>query len=86
MKYRSKPVKIDAVQYTGNLKHLKEWLYSLLGPGDWVLEEPTGLAVKTLQGHVQLTNKDWVIVPEARNEAYPCSPAVFTNRYEAWEV
>lgn len=90
MKYRKKPVVIDAVQYDGkNGAALRRW------SNDAVIESPvlepregnpTGeyVQVKTLEGTMCGIVGDWII-RGVNDEFYPCKPDIFEKTYEAVE-
>ena len=83
MKYRKKPVIIDAVQWTGdNYDEIKRFA------GDNVAMNGTDLIVKTLEDgkdnkakHVA-TVGDYII-RGVEGEYYFCKPRIFKNTYEA---
>lgn len=73
MKYRKKPVVIDAVQFTG-----------LIGPESGVYEDvnsKTGFSINTLEGKHEVTPGDWIITG-VKGETYPCKPDIFEMTYE----
>lgn len=94
MKYRKKPVEIEAFQYDGDLKNSKgEWYVP-----DWAVtafksgimyydswngrEEPCELFINTLEGRHHVSVGDYVI-KGVHGELYPCKPDIFTETYEA---
>lgn len=96
MKFRKKPVEIEAVQFTGHGQHdaLLEWL---AGHGLKVGEMPTGswwrqvvtpngmecrLIIKTLEGDMEASPGDWII-RGVKGEFYPCKPDIFAATYDA---
>ena len=77
MKYRKKPVVIDAVQW-----------FQL---GDHPAVEPahprTGADlpfIQTLEGKLYVTPGDWIITG-VKGECYPCKPDIFEATYERVE-
>ena len=81
MKYRKKPVVIDAIQWTGNnVEELKSFALSssckIIFNGDVYIE--------TLEGLMFVTINDWVI-KGIKNELYPCKPDIFDATYELVE-
>lgn len=74
MKYRKKPVVIEAVQF------------SAISPlPDGVTYDGLGYAViKTLEGDMRVTDGDWVITG-VKGERYPCKPDIFAATYEPAE-
>lgn len=92
MKFRKKPIVIDAIQWTG--KNHRE-MYNFLEGTDGVVEQPTGknfdinfslvaggLVIKTLEGQHIASIGDWIIKGVA-NEFYPCKPDIFEATYES---
>ena len=80
MKYRKKPVVIDAVQWNGsNLQDVaslggaREYEQDFLGDD---------LVIKTLEGDMTANKGDWII-KGVKGELYPCKPDIFALTYEA---
>lgn len=96
MKYRKKPVIIEAFQYNGDLKGSDGQYYA----PDWAVhafEEnvmyygsfdaatpPCELFIKTLEGVHHVSVSDYVI-KGVQGELYPCKPDIFEKTYEAVE-
>lgn len=87
MKYRKKPVEIEAVQYTGkNDFEINKWSNGLVYTSP-VLEptenNPSGsyLQIKTLEGIMTAIVGDWII-KGVKGEFYPCKPDIFEMTYE----
>lgn len=93
MKFRKKPVVIEAVQY-----HLQEfadnpltfdevpnWLGNAIGDGtirpEFRSEDYWYLIIKTLEGDMTVTPGDWII-QGVKGEIYPCKPDIFEATYE----
>ncbi len=79
MKYRKKPVVIDAIQFTGlNPVDVAHFF------GDFQDWEPSieGFTIKTLEGDHLAQPGDWIIKGVA-GEFYPCKPDIFEQTYEA---
>lgn len=78
MKYRKKPVVIDAVQF------------NKLGDHPSVVEDansPTGFGIHTLEHTAikhEVTPGDWIITG-VKGEVYACKPDIFEQTYEAVE-
>ena len=94
MKFRKKPVVIEAFKYDGDLinssgedyvpdwaeeAHKKGILFFDDGGRD---ENPMELYVKTLEGNMLVSIGDYVIKGVA-GELYPCKPDIFEKTYEA---
>ena len=89
MKYRKKPVVIEAVQWNGlNLEEIKEFV------GDSLIYEISDAAwkvgkgapavymeIKTLEGNHKCSIGDYII-KGAQGEFYPCKPDIFMQTYE----
>ncbi len=77
MKYRKKPVVIEAVEWTGcNLHNLIDWV----GEHNLDLTKPN-LTIKTLEGD-HLTMVGDYIIKGINGEFYPCKPDIFEKTYE----
>ena len=77
MKYRKKPVVIEATQWHGFEK----------GPHDLgvVPYDKAGYGwIDTLEGGHIVTIKDWIITG-IKGEKYPCKPDIFEQTYEKVE-
>ena len=79
MKFRKKPVVIDAVQFrTGEIPHeLDEPIMA----GIITHAEDGTLSIKTLEGTHTARSGDWIIQGIA-GEYYPCKPEIFAATYE----
>lgn len=82
MKYRKKPVVVEAVQYHDNEKGLNAVLQFV--PEDCVDVLPDRLQIKTLEGWMEVTPGDYVI-RGLRGEFYPCKADAFAETYEPLE-
>lgn len=93
MKYRKKPVVIEAFQYDGDLKGYDSQYYV----PDWAVKAfknkvmffdgldsespPTELFIKTLEGVHHASVGDYII-QGVNGELYPCKPDIFEKTYE----
>ena len=80
MKFRKKPVVIEAVQFLGDYMH----------------RDPSGLCrclevgggndphIHTLEGPLHVSIDDWIITG-VKGEKYPCKPDIFAATYEPAE-
>ena len=89
MKYRKKPVVIDAILFWKNGDAVLNWVnegqakigrdpatwHPIEGPHQW------GLMIPTLEGQHIATPGDWIIRGVA-GEHYPCKPDIFAATYE----
>ncbi len=80
MKFRKKPVVIEATQWFKNGDHpaVKLW-----NRGGHVYPNGTAL-IETLEGDLHVTPGDWIITG-AKGENYPCKPDIFAATYDAAE-
>ncbi len=83
MKFRKRPVVIEAVQWTGgsNIE-----VAGFLGSNEWSHQpatntEPEHLTIKTLEGNITASIGDWII-RGVKGEFYPCKPDIFEQTYE----
>lgn len=90
MKYRKKPVVVEAFQFDGDLKNSNgEWYvpaWAVKAFEDGVIfyssiEEPWELYIKTLEG-VHHVSVDDYIIQGVNGELYPCKPDIFDKTYE----
>ena len=89
MKFRKKPVVIEAVQWNGiNLEEIKAFvgetlIYSIC---DTAWEVGKGrprvfVKIKTLEGDMEASVGDYII-KGVHGEFYPCKPDIFEKTYE----
>ena len=84
MKYRKKPVVIEAILWDGKAKTLMGF-----APYTNVIEPPEiytdgRLWIPTLEGHMFAEIGDWII-QGVKGEIYPCKPDIFEMTYEGLE-
>ena len=82
MKYRKKPVVIEAVQFDGTDESC-DWLLPQLRDGT-ISRSFNKLYIKTLEGTMTADVGDWII-KGVNGEFYPCKPDIFDKTYEAAE-
>lgn len=85
MKYRKKPVVIDAVEWTG-ANHLITETF-MAGSGAYIdySERKLGvIKIPTLEGTMDGTVGDYII-KGVQGEFYPCKPDIFNQTYEPVE-
>lgn len=77
MKFRKKPVVIDAVQWFkfGDHPEVVKKDACAGPPDDW-------FGIRTLEGFMHVTPGDWIITG-VKGEQYPCKPDIFEVTYEA---
>jgi hypothetical protein len=91
MKYRKKPVVIDAVQWTGqNHREMYDFLerkpdsyIEAFGKNFYINHDKVkgGLIIKTLEGEHLASIGDYII-RGVNGEFYPCKPDIFEKTYE----
>ena len=80
MKYRKKPVVIEAVQWTGeNTEELHNFL------GYFILDGLGFLVIQSLEGDHLASPNDWII-KGVKGEFYACKPDIFELTYEKVET
>ncbi len=87
IKFRKKPVIIEAVEYagSGNLRlryvgNVPDWLWEAFENG--IAENRRGeLVIKTLEGEHHVSPGDWII-RGVKGELYACKPDIFEATYE----
>ena len=82
MKYRKKPVEIEAVQWTGeNLNEIIEFVDGRLNYERNFLHNTTKMSIPTLEGDMTVSIYDFII-KGVNGEFYPCKPDIFEKTYE----
>jgi hypothetical protein len=93
MKFRKKPVVIEAIQYT---KYNRQEIEAFIGKElEENLESETAyvagiappifsLNIETLEGVMKANEGDWII-RGVNGEFYPCKPDIFEKTYEVCE-
>ena len=88
MKYKKKPVIIDAIQWTGdNVSEVLDFVGHLdiqMSNHDVDGIMKTELYINTLEGVMHASVDDWII-KGIRGEFYPCKPDVFKETYDPVE-
>ena len=79
MKFRKKPVVIDAVQWTG--ANTDEVLGFIVTQGSARREGQNAIAIDTSEGTMRAGKGDWII-KGVKGEYYPCKPDIFAATYE----
>lgn len=91
MKFRKKPVEIEAIQWTGeNRIQICEFvgkdLHSVTPPHGFerendVPDEAFRILIPTLEGLMTADRNDWII-KGVKGEFYPCKPEIFEMTYD----
>lgn len=88
MKYRKKPVVIEAVKYNGfNLVEIQKFIGKSLETDfyDNEVTAPTlSLIIPTLEGDMKAMPGDYII-KGVNGEFYPCKPDIFKKTYDLVE-
>ena len=87
MKYRKKPVEIEAVLANDlvelaekNWFSLPEWAQEACNRGNLIFS-PIAVSIKTLEGTMTAQLTDWII-QGVKGEIYSCKPDIFEMTYE----
>lgn len=79
MKFRKKPVVIEAVQFTlDSAKEAKKFCNGVLWDQSPI---PPYITINTLEGTMRADLGDWII-KGVKGEFYPCKPDIFKATYE----
>ena len=89
MRYRKKPVEVDAIKWTGyNISEVKDFvgeslLYEIYDGAWQVGKAPVmvDMKIKTLEGNMSVSIGDYII-KGIQGEFYPCKPDIFEQTYE----
>lgn len=82
-RYRKKPVVIEAIQLTDDIRNhgrIAAWIESNGGSAEIPFAEPS-LYIVTLEGKMRADVGDYVI-KGVQGEFYPCKPDIFEATYE----
>lgn len=88
MKFKKKPIEIEAIQWTGaNWTEIQEWIFQNgieLGEIELYSLKHEELQIDTLEGKMRASKGDWII-RGVKHEVYPCKPDIFELTYEPVE-
>jgi hypothetical protein len=79
MKFRKKPVVIEAECYDGTNESVERIMN--MGGTREIRNRPEGLYIVTLEGTMKANIGDWII-RGVKGELYPCKPDIFDVTYE----
>ena len=90
MKFRKRPVVIEAMLNTGVPRHttkILDWINGGPGKSGVATYDPTGtpsmaIYIETPEGTMRADRGDWII-QGVQGEFYPCKPDIFEATYEA---
>ena len=83
MKFRKKPVVIEAIQYTGDYDSfcmVQNFVGNSFIPYA-MNEDSRTIGIKTLEGNMIVSVNDFII-KGVNGEFYPCKPDIFEKTYE----
>lgn len=87
MKFRKKPIEVEAYEWTGNFQELIKWANTTQLIGSYNFKHVTGwfgrdvLVIGTNKGKMTAAKGDWII-KGIRGEFYPVKPDIFKYTYE----
>ncbi len=81
MKFRKKPVEVEAIRWDGNLSTLID-ISAIAGKRTVTRTEEGTLTILTIEGVMTGNIGDWII-QGVKGEIYPCKPDIFDATYEA---
>ena len=85
MKYRKKPVVIEAWQNTHTPRPMPLWLNDAWRAAKVQSAGGGRIDIHTLEGVMRADLGDWIICG-VKGELYPCKPDIFEATYEAWQI
>ncbi len=94
MKYRKKPVVIEAIRFDGDFSKVDNWVEQWQpkadeqGQGMWESDDGKALIIDTNEGEMRAEIGDFIIrEPFATEDRmfYPCKPDIFEQTYEKVE-
>jgi len=81
MKYRKKPIVIEAIQWTGlNINEIDK-SFPALRRVPMSQTAPGCFGIQTLEGNMMASIGDWII-KGVQGEFYPCKPDIFKETYD----
>ena len=82
MKFRKKPIIIEAMQFTSKTKgEVLKWVSCPIEYCDIMDDGNQLFKIKTLEGDMMVINGDWII-KGVNGEFYPCKPDIFEKSYD----
>lgn len=85
MKYRKKPVLIEAVLWNGvEVSEVTDWISKAL-QNEAITRYGDKVVIKTLEGDMIASPGDYII-KGVKGELYPCKPDIFESTYEMVET
>lgn len=85
MRFRKKPVEIEAVKFDGwNWAECYQFMSNEVPDFPQWLKEKELIEIETLEGTMIASRGDWII-KGVNGEFYPCKPDIFEKMYELVE-
>lgn len=89
MKYKKKPVIIEAIQLLNNNSSIEEclkFIYNVFITDDDIetVKNDKHIRIQTLEGYMKASFGDYII-KGVNGEFYPCKPDIFEKTYESIE-
>ena len=87
MKFRKKPVEIEAQQWDGDVRKghpVTNWINDNGGVARYTPGPEQKLYIETLEGNMEASAGDWII-KGVNGEFYPCKPDIFEKTYDKVE-
>ena len=89
MKYKKKPVIIEAIQLLNNNSSIEEclkFIYNVFITDDDIetVKNDKNIRIQTLEGDMKASFGDYII-KGVNGEFYPCKPDIFEKTYESIE-
>jgi hypothetical protein len=84
MKFRKKPVVIEAIEWNGDFNLFDQWCYEVGVSNKCSIWSGAELHIPTLEGEMHAQPGDWIICG-VKKELYPCKPDIFEQTYEKVE-
>lgn len=84
MKYRKKPVVVEAVQFDPDTYPWPDGMQPWPDEHGNTPKDMSWGYIDTLEGRMHVRADDWIITG-VKGERYPCKPDIFTATYEAVE-
>lgn len=81
MKYRKKPVEVEAIQWLGDKDAAAKFMGIEIGDTFASDDRNNKLIIPTLEGDMSCNHGDYII-KGIQNEFYPCKPDIFEQTYE----
>lgn len=82
MKYRKRPIEVEAFQWTGKPEHGQpDWIIDAILDGVATFPGDGTCKIRTLEGDHLARAGDYII-KGVQGELYPCKPDIFAATYE----